>query len=408
MSALADIRLEDIDLNDPELFVDGPPHELFSRMRAQSPVLWNRPTDRNDGFWSITGFEDDLSVINDWRTFSSSRRGIFLEEEGILPKDFNQFLFSMMDPPEHDKHRLLLTQVFTPRAVAQREDDIRAIITGLLDNVIERGECDFVSEVAVQFPLIVTASMLGVPQEDRGKLFDWTNTMADVSLPPEQGQAMMQEMAGYLMGLIDERRRRPTSDLLSRLIHAEVDGQMLNDVEIVANFAQLMAGGNETTRNAFAGGLLALMENPDQRQALLDEPALIGAAVEEVLRWHTPVMHNVRTATRDTEVHGVEIEEGHRLALWHVAANRDPAVVHDPNTFNVRRTGVKQLSFGAGRHYCLGNQLARLELRIGIAETLRRISDMQLAGPVGRFANNTFHWMTSMPVSFTPGPVIQL
>jgi methyl-branched lipid omega-hydroxylase len=402
MSASTDVRLEDIDLNDPGLFVEGPPHELFSRMRAQAPVLWNRPTDRNDGFWSITGYDDALSVLNDWKSFSS-RRGIFLEEEGILPKEFNQFLFVMMDPPEHDKHRLLLTQVFTPRAVAQREDDIRAIITGLLDNVIQRGECDFVTEVAVQFPLIVTASMLGVPQQDRDKLFEWTNTMADVSLPPERGLAMMQELAGYLMGLIDERRRRPTSDLLSRLIHAEVDGQKLNDIEIVAHFAQLMAGGNETTRNALAGGLLALMEFPDQRQTLLDEPALIGTTVEEILRWHTPIMHNVRTATRDTEVAGVDVKEGQRVALWHAAANRDPAVVDEPNTFNIRRTGVKHLSFSAGRHYCLGNQLARLELRIGIAETLRRIPDMQLAGPAKRFANNTFHWMTSMPVSFTPG-----
>jgi methyl-branched lipid omega-hydroxylase len=406
MSALTEVGLEDVDLNDPNLFVDGPPHELFSRMRTKSPVLWNRPTDRNDGFWSITRYDDVLSILNDWKAFSS-RRGIFLEEEGILPKEFNQFLFVMMDPPEHDKHRLLLTQVFTPRAVAQREDDIRAIITALLDNVIERGECDFVGEVAVQFPLIVTASMLGVPQEDRGKLFEWTNTMADVSLPPERGLAMMQELAGYLMGLIDERRRRPTSDLLSRLIHAEVDGQRLNDIEIVAHFAQLMAGGNETTRNAFAGGLVALMEYPDQRQALLDEQALIGSAVEEILRWHTPIMHNVRTATHDTEVRGIEIKEGQRLALWHAAANRDPAVVDDPNAFNVRRTGFKHLSFSAGRHYCLGNQLARLELRIGIAETLRRIPDMQLAGPVSRFANNTFHWMTSVPVSFTPGPVSQ-
>ena len=254
MSALADIRLEDIDLNDPELFVDGPPHELFSRMRTQSPVLWNRPTDRNDGFWSITGFEDDLSVINDWKTFSSSRRGIFLEEEGILPKDFNQFLFSMMDPPEHDKHRLLLSQVFTPRAVAQREDDIRAIITGLLDNVIERGECDFVSEVAVQFPLIVTASMLGVPQEDRGKLFELTNTMAPDRRLPRAGPGDGAEMPGYLMPFIGERAAARS---LIASHPAEVDGQMLNDVEIVANFAQLMAGGNETTRNAFAGGLLA-------------------------------------------------------------------------------------------------------------------------------------------------------
>ena len=405
MPTLPDVTLEDLDLNDAELFADGPPHALFARMRAEAPVLWNRPTDINDGFWSVTGYQDASSVISDWKTFSSARRGIFLQEEGILPKEFTQFLFSMMDPPDHDKHRMLLTKVFTPRAVAQREDDIRAVITTLLDSVIEQGACDFVRDVAVEFPLVVTANMLGVPHSDRGKLFEWTNKMADVSLPPEQGLEMMTEMAGYLVGLVSERRERPTDDLLSRLIHAEVDGEKLNDIEIVVHFAQLMAGGNETTRNAFAGGLLALIENPDQRQALLDDPSLIGSTVEEILRWHTPIMHNVRTATEDVELRGARIEEGQRLALWHVAANRDPAVVPDPDSFDISRGGVKHMSFSGGRHFCLGNQLARLELRICIAETLRRMPDMALAGPVGRFPNNTFHWMTSMPVSFTPGPV---
>lgn len=405
MSITADLSLEDVDLNDPSLFVDGPPHDLFARMRAEAPVLWNRPTEVNDGFWSVTGHADEVSVINDWKTFSSARRGIFLQEEGILPKEFTSFLFSMMDPPDHDKHRSILNKVFTPRAVAQREDDIRGVITRLLDEVIERGECDFVREVAVEFPLAVTANMLGVPHSDRGKLFDWTNKMADVSLPPEQGLVMMQEMAGYLLELINERRERPTDDLLSRLIQAEVDGERLNDIEIVVHFAQLMAGGNETTRNAFAGGLLALMDNPDQRRALLDDPGLIAGAVEEILRWHTPIMHNVRTATCDTEVHGVTIEEGQRLALWHVAANRDPAAVPDPDVFDVRRTGVKHMSFSGGRHFCLGNQLARLELRICLTETLRRMPDMAPAGPAERFPNNTFHWMVGMPVAFTPGPV---
>jgi cytochrome P450 len=405
MTTVAEVNLEDLDLNEASLFADGPPHELFARMRTDSPVLWNRPTESNDGFWSVTGYQDALSVISDWKKYSSSRRGIFLQEEGILPKEFTQFLFSMMDPPDHDKHRMLLTKVFTPRAVGQREGDIRAVVTGLLDKVIERGECDFVRDIAVEFPLVVTSNMLGVPESDRDKLFDWTNKMADVSLPPEHGLQMMQEMAEYLVGLVNERRTRPTDDLLSRLIEAEVDGQKLNDIEIVVHFAQLMAGGNETTRNAFAGGLLALIENPDQRRALQNDPSLINGAVEEILRWHTPIMHNVRTATEDTELRRVRIEEGQRLALWHVAANRDPAVVRDPDKFDVSRVALKHMSFSGGRHYCLGNQLARLELRICIAETLRRMPDMQLAGPVGRFANNTFHWMTSMPVTFTPAVV---
>jgi cytochrome P450 len=388
------------DLNDPELFADGPPHALFARIRAEAPVLWNAPTVSNDGFWSITRYADEVAVLNDWRTFSSARRGIFLQEEGILPKEFTSFLFSMMDPPDHDKHRAILNKVFTPRAVAAREPDIRAVVTGLLDAVVERGACDFVTEVASEFPLVVTANMLGVPHADRGKLFDWTNRMADTSLPAEQGLALMQEMAGYLLELIAARREHPTDDLLSRLIQAEVDGLRLNDIEIISHFAQLMAGGNETTRNAFAGGLLALIEHPDQRRALLDDPALIPGAVEEILRWHTPIMHNVRTATRDTELHGVRIAEGQRLALWHVAADRDPAAVPDPDVFDVRRSGVRHLAFSGGRHFCLGNQLARLELRIAFEETLRRLPDAALAGPPRRFPNNTFHWMTALPIAY--------
>jgi cytochrome P450 len=405
MSTATDTRPEDLDLNDPDLFADGPPHALFARIRREAPVLWNRPTDINDGFWSVTGYADEVAVINDWRTFSSARRGIFLQEEGILPKEFTSFLFSMMDPPDHDKHRAILNKVFTPRAVAARENDIRAVITRLLDQVIERGECNFVTEVSAEFPLAVTANMLGVPHSDRGKLFDWTNQMADVSLPPEQGLAMMREMAGYLLELINAKRERPTNDLLSRLIQAEVDGERLNDIEIVVHFAQLMAGGNETTRNAFAGGLLALMDHPDQRAALLDDAGLIPGAVEEILRWHTPIMHNVRTATCDTEIHGVAIEEGQRVALWHVAANRDPIAVPEPDVFDVRRKGAKHMSFSGGRHFCLGNQLARLELRIAFEETLRRMPDARQDGPAGRFPNNTFHWMTTLPVRFTPGRV---
>ena len=403
--------LDDIDFWDLDLFSEGDPHAVWTLLRREAPV-WFHDRPGGEPFWSLTRYEDCKAVHTNPMLFSSERHGIVLRttealavaELGLNPIERNKPMIHT-DPPRHQPLRKTISHNFTPRAVAQREDDIRAVITTLLDSVIEQGACDFVRDVAVEFPLVVTANMLGVPQSDRGKLFEWTNKMADVSLPPEQGLEMMTEMAGYLVGLVSERRERPTDDLLSRLIHAEVDGEKLNDIEIVVHFAQLMAGGNETTRNAFAGGLLALIENPDQRQALLDDPSLIGSTVEEILRWHTPIMHNVRTATEDVELRGARIEEGQRLALWHVAANRDPAVVPDPDSFDISRGGVKHMSFSGGRHFCLGNQLARLELRICIAETLRRMPDMALAGPVGRFPNNTFHWMTSMPVSFTPGPV---
>jgi cytochrome P450 len=186
-------------------------------------------------------------------------------------------------------------------------------------------------------------------------------------------------------------------------VHAELDGERLNDAELMAHFIQLMNGGNETTRNAFAGGMLALIEHPDQRRALLDDPGLIPGAVEEILRWHTPIMHQARTATRDVEVGGVQIAENEKVALWYPSANRDPALNGNPDRFDVSRPRAKHMSFGAGRHFCLGNQLARLELKICFEESLRRLPELELAGPVVKKPNNSFHWMVAMPVSFPAG-----
>jgi cytochrome P450 len=212
------------------------------------------------------------------------------------------------------------------------------------------------------------------------------------------------EIAGYIAGLIAAVRERPGGDLLSRLVAAELDGQRLNDAELMAHFIQLMNGGNETTRNAFAGGMLALIEHPDQRVALLADPSLIAGAVEEVLRWHTPIIHQARTATRDLEIAGVQIAENDKLALWYPSANRDPALNDDPDRFDVTRPKARHMSFGGGRHFCLGNQLARLELHVCFEETLRRLPDLELAGPVVKKPNNSFHWMVSMPVAFPAGP----
>jgi cytochrome P450 len=227
--------------------------------------------------------------------------------------------------------------------------------------------------------------------------------MADIEVTADAKIAMMGEMAQYVLGLVEQRRERPAEDLLSRLIHADLDGERLDDLELVVNFAQLMAGGNETTRNAFAGGMLALIEHPGERQKLLEDPSLIPGAVEEILRWHTPIMHNLRTATRDTVIRGVEIKEGQRVAVWHVSGNRDEDVYEEPHAFRVDRPQVRHLSFnGGGKHFCIGNQLARLELRICFEETLRRLPDLELAGPVRRKPSHNFHWMEAMPVTFAP------
>jgi cytochrome P450 len=347
------LDIEAIDLHDPTVFADGPPNELFARMREQAPVHRNPPSGDQDGFWSLTGYQDIVAVNKDWESFSSERRGSFLVEGGIVPKDFQKLVFNMMDPPGHDRHRGLLQQVFTARAVADREPHIRATVNRLIDNVIEAGECDFVTDIAVELPLTVTANMLGVPHEDRGQLFRWTNQLADTSVAAEEKMQTLGEIAGYLVAFITALRERPTDDLLSHLVHTD--------------------------------------------------PALIPGAVEEILRWHTPIMHQARTATRDIDVHGVRIAENDKLALWYPSANRDPAQNVEPDRFDVARARAKHMSFGAGRHFCLGNQLARLELTICFQESLRRLPALELAGPVQKKPNNSFHWMVSMPVRFPAG-----
>ncbi|HYF24115.1 MAG TPA: cytochrome P450 [Baekduia sp.] len=391
-------------LADFSTFADGPPHERFAALRALGPVHWTDPTDQDTGFWSVVAFDELAEVSKDWERFSSARRGIFVRDGGILPREFQELVFSNMDPPGHRRQRAILQKVFTSQAVGERAADIRAVARELVGAVAGKGACDVVADLAVPFPLTVTSNMLGVPAQDRDKLFHWTNQMADLSLGTEAKNAMIGELGAYVLGLVAERRARPQDDLLSRLIAAEVDGERLTDVELVAHFAQLMAGGNETTRNAFAGGMLALMEHPAQRAQLLADPSLTPGAVEEILRWHTPILHNARTATRDTEIAGVRIREGDLVVLWHVAANRDPRANDRPDEFDVSRPRVRHCAFGGPGdiHFCLGNQLARLELRIFLDEVLRCLPDMELAGPVTRQPSSAFHWMTSVPVTFTP------
>lgn len=394
--------LTDIDLSRSELFADGPPHETFRRLRDEAPVHWNQSATGRP-YWSVTRHADIGRVVRDWETFSSQRSGITIEEGGVFPPEMQQLAFVMMDPPGHSKHRGILQKVFTPKVVRAQEPAIRQVMNDLLDAVMAAGTCDFVDDIAVDFPLTVVADLLGVPQADRRKLFSWTNKFADTTVSPDEGNAMLMEIAGYVMALVAERRGHPREDLLSALIQADIDGEHLSDLEVTAHFAQLMAAANETTRNAMAGGLLALIEHPDQRNRLITDPALIPSAVEEILRWHTPMMYEGRTATRDVELGGQLISEDEFVVLWNVSGNRDERAFPDADVFDVGRSGEKHLSFGGGPHFCLGNQLARLELRVAFEILLARVPDIDLAGQVQRQPSSIFNWITSMPVSFPPG-----
>jgi cytochrome P450 len=409
MTLVNEAPLDQIDMSDPDLYVNGPPHEIFARLRAEAPVHWS-PTgseiegEAPDGFWSISRYEHVVPINRDFETFSSARRSFTIRDGAAFPVDVEHSMFLGMDPPEHDHHRKIVRKVFNPKVVAAREEALRRSVKELIDGAIEQREFDLVQLVKL-VPLTVTADLLGIPAEDQEKLFHWTNQFAnfDDSLfrtDPEGGMKTVMEMGMYVLGLVEQRRKDPQEDLLSKLIGAEVDGEQLNDVELVADFILLMGAGVETTRNALAGGMVLLDEHRDERQKLIDDPTLVPTAADEILRYHSPFMHMARTATKDTEVGGVTIKEGEKAVLWYVSANRDEAANPDPDRFDVSREDVRQVAFGGGGiHQCLGSHLVRLELKVFFEEVLRRIPDYEISGPVRRVRSNFLHAFVEVPMS---------
>lgn len=406
-SDITDIDLSKVDLTDLAYFDDGPPFELFARMRAQPGPHWNPLSGDEPGFWSFTRFSDIAAISRDSDTFSNSRGGVYLRREGgAMPLEALREILIGMDDPRHAKQRKVVQAVFTPRLIARKESEIRETVTTLIDDVIEKGSCDFVADIAVELPLRVIADMLGVAQEDRPKLFEWTNTVSHAVATDDNqlGLGAVAEIGAFLTALTAERKANPADDLVSRLIAAEIDGESLTDDEVTFFFATLMFAGNDTTRNTASGAMRALMENEGERQKLLANPGAMPNAVEEMLRWVSAVVYFARVAQRDTEVGGYPIREGERVVMWYAAGSRDPAVHEDPEVFNVTRVNPQHQAFGGGgAHFCLGAALARLELRVLFEELMRRIPDMQISGPVTRLTSHLLNELTSMPVVFTPG-----
>ena len=397
------VDLEGVDLSDLDQFADGPPYELFARMRAVAPVHWN-PLADEPGFWSLTRFRDIEAVSRDHETFSSAAGGVFLRtERGPVPLEMLRGVILGMDPPLHDRVRGIVQRVFVPRMIAEREASIAERVDRLIDSVIERGSCDFVQDVAVELPLQVIAEMLGVPQDDRMLLFELTNQLSHAAAlgDPTQGEQAIMALGFYMAEMVLERRENPGDDLVSKIVSAELDGERLLDEEVVPFCALLMFAGNDTTRNTASGAVRALLENPDQRRLLAENPALIPGAVEEFLRWVTPVIHFRRTATRDTQIGGQRIAAGDKVTMWYSSGSRDEEVVSDASRFDVTRAKVDHQAFGGGgKHFCLGAQLARMELRILFTRLLERIPEMELAGPVTRLRSNFGNELASLPITF--------
>jgi cytochrome P450 len=404
--------LEGTLVTERELWLDGPPYELFQRLRGECPVHWTeRITEYPEeaGFWSVTTADDVHEVSHDWETYSSERGGITALTNAVMPLELIQAMFIGMDPPKHDRLKMLFQRGFTPKRIAEHEDAIRAIAVGTLDRIADLETCDLVTDVAQPVVSRVIGSFMGIPPEDDAiwaRLMNTTLGAGDPDLNPEGVESVMErdvpEIFERCRRLIAERRERPTDDLTSVLVHAEVDGERLEEHEIVMGFFLLVAAGNDSTKATYCSGMRALLEHPDQRQLLLDDPALAPSAVEESLRMFPAFAHFRRTATRDTELHGRPIREGEKVVMWYVSSNRDESRYPEPDRFDATRNPEHQAFGAGGRHFCLGAALARLELRILFEETLARFPAMELAG-APEYAESPFiNQLKTLPVRLRP------
>jgi cholest-4-en-3-one 26-monooxygenase len=399
-----EMRIEDVDLADGATFLTGPPHDYFDFLRREHPVAWVDHAELDGpGFWALTKWNDVMAVERDPETFSSYAGGAFIGpvDEGTRLMMINQ------DPPRHTRLRKLVSRMFTPRHIRSIENHVRAAAKEIVDRVAPKGEIDFVTEVAADLPLIVIAELIGVPQEDRHKVFEWSNKMVGAEDPEYSAGSDPQETAaelyGYAQGLAEQRLADPGEDIVTLLLTGEVDGEKLDVLEFNVFFLLLAVAGNETTRNLITGGTLTLLEHDDQREQFLREPEVLEPAVEEMLRYVSPVNYFRRTATRDAEIHGVPIKSGDKITLWYPAANRDPDQFPEPHTFDVDRDPNDHVAFGGrGPHFCLGANLARFEINCMFEELRRILPDMELTGPVERLHMNLINGIKHMPVRFTP------
>ncbi|MEZ5270108.1 MAG: cytochrome P450 [Microthrixaceae bacterium] len=410
------MQIEDIDLVDPDNFVSGRHHEMFKLLRAEDPVHWTEP-EGEVPFWSITKLRDLQTVNRDTETFSSETGGTQRIDIASIDPTFDTrgLMLIDTDPPKHTRYRRIVNKGFTPRMIGLLETHLLYRAELIVDEVIGAGECDFVNDLAAELPLQAIVEMMGVPQKDRHLIFEWTNTMIGMTDPEyvaeegdeDAGRNAAMQLYMYSNALAAERRDDPRDDIVTKLLNADVDGEALTEEEFDMFMLLLSVAGSETTRTATSHGIQALFDHPDQMQLLqdrLDDDELIASAIEEMVRWATPVHHFRRTATRDTELRGKKIKAGDKVVMWHVSANRDEEIFDEPFRFDIQRSPNEPIAFGGGgAHFCLGANLARAELRIIFREILRRMPAIAPAGPPQLLRSNFINGVKHLPVRFTPG-----
>jgi cytochrome P450 len=405
--------LETIDLTRLETFADGFPHGIFDWLRREAPVWWHPPTaytPDGEGFWVVSRHADVLRVFLDPQSFSSvtggTRRGggTFIQDSAAAG-----VMLNMMDDPRHGRIRALINKGFTPRIIADLEGELRRRARVIVAAVADAGRCDFVVDVARELPLQAICMLLGVPQADRARLCHWIDTGLE-SADRELGETSaasrdaMAKLLAYASELIAEKRAHPGADVLSVVAHATLPDESppeLTEPELTMFFFLLFAAGSETTRKTIAGGLRALVENPDQLAGLRREARFPESAVEEMVRWTTPSVYKRRTLTRDLELGGEKLRAGDKLTIWEMSANRDEAVFAEPHRFDVRRSPNPHLGFGQGVHFCLGANLARLEIRVLFEELFARLDDFELCEEPAWTRDNRLFGLKHLPVRYT-------
>jgi cytochrome P450 len=408
----AELSLETIDIISPEYYEkNGYPHAEWAYLRKHKPVF-HVEHPRTDPFWAITKAADIMEISKQPRLWlNGPRLGVFVlapGEQALPPEALPLKHLLNMDPPEHGEYRRILSSYFTPRSVRALEPEVSRITTEVLNDAMDRNECDFVTDISSKVPVAVIAEMLGVPRQDWPTLFRWTNEIIGGGDPEFQrgetptetfAQARM-EVFQYFTNMVEERRKHPTNDVTSILANAKINGAPLPPLELLSYLLVLVVAGNETTRNATTGGLLAMIENPDQFRRLKADPGIIKSAVEEIARWTSPVIQFARTAAQDTEVRGQKIRKGESVCLFYPSANRDEDVFNEPFKFDIGRNPNPHLAFGIGEHFCLGSNLARLELEVIFRELAKRLEYAELAGPVSRLRSSFVGGIKHMPIRY--------
>jgi cytochrome P450 len=408
--SIGPLSLDNIDIIGPHHYAaNGYPHREWTYLRKHNPVAWITYPN-TDPFWAITKHADIVQISKQPNLWEITKRLlVFVNEPGTEadPNPVGRHLLNM-NPPEHGDYRSIVSRRFTPRAVAELQPQIERIACEVLDSVTDRDQCDFVLDISSKIPLAVIAELLGAPRQDWEQLFSWTNEIIAPRDPEfakgaTAGETIERARIGlftYFTDLVHERQKRPTNDITSIVAGSRVNGTPMPELEMLSYYLLLVVAGNETTRNATTGGLMALMENPGEFKRLKEDPSLVKTAAEEIVRWVSPVIQFSRTATADTEIRGQKIREGESVALFYPSANRDEEVFEEPFKFDLSRNPNPHIAFGIGEHFCLGANLARLELQVIFRQLAQRLESVEPTGPAERILSSFVGGIKRLPIRY--------